>query len=1475
MVLISIIMSLFIAIQDPIFQKFTIRIAGGYLSSKTGTEIQIGSLNIDPKFTIHLEQVTIKDLKNNDLLKVESLKVKPLMEELIHGDVHIEKVELKDAEAHLITYEGEDHMNLQFLIDAFATDKKSDKGSVPIRIDKILVDGLDFQFWNQNKDKPERREQHLMDYSNLDLKGIQLDMEGLNIDGDVISGTIHNLAAAEASGFEIKQLQSQVNVSPRGILLDGLEIATNNSMLNLDLHMLYPGYHAFKSFVDSVTFDTKIHQTDLLLSDIGPFTKVLYEMPDRIQFEGLFQGPIQHFEVNELKLDLGKETHFEGDLSMHPLDFFNGEHRLTIEKMHYSIEDLANFRLPGKNQTIPIPEQLAALKRGTIRGVFNGSYKDFRTRLFASSEVGAVSVNLRKYDNEFGHHVFESDIEGEQLNIGVLANSPKILGNIDISANVKGHQSSHDGLDLDINGNVFNASLLGTMLNEISMNGNLHKNIFNGIINIDDEKLRLDFDGRIDFSNPQALGGDFQANIASADLKRLNLVKDRETASLNASILARGTNFNNFNKAEGSLLIQGLEYKDNKGALIMEELEASIVNDNLMQKKINVDCDFFDFEMAGKMDFTTMATAFKQYVTSYVEIPQWTEELEKFEKSKKSSDQDFIVDLNIKNPKPLTQFFLPSLSIAKNTSLKGTFTSRSHSLNLTLRSKQVQFNNIRINNIECKSFSSPRRAITRLNLDQIILRDSTRYDSTKIAIDNFAIINTLYNDSIQTDLVWDDNGPEEHNKAFVRTYFHPDLEGGAITISQADILVNDTMWHLKKDGFVDFENGRVLFKDIELGTDQQHLTLDGHMPYHAEDTLSVTFDQFDLSTFDFLFKGMGFDLDGRIFGNAVVSDMKENLSLIADLGIQQLGLNGETYGDAKIHSIWDNVQEAVRTNVELLNQNHKTLELTGSYYTKKENDNLDFKLNVDSLNLSIISPFLVGVVERVQGNCQGGLTIQGALNRPDIQGAIRIYDGGCKINYLNTFYTFSPTIEITNKLISFSDLSLTDTLGNSALVFGRISHDHLKDMSLNFRLFPDNFLAMATNANLSPSFYGNAIASGMVEVSGPVNDLKLSINALTNKGTVMTIPLGGKSTVSKHEFITFVTKDDPSLDEEVKEEKVTKKQKNNLAIDLNLDVNDNAQIKISLPNNLGSLEAKGNGNIKLGVVSKALTLIGDYVIKDGSLALNIQNVLRRNFTLEPGSSIHWTGDPVNGTINATGVYQTKVAISTLGLGDSLNSSNNNVKVECLVRLKNKLMNPDISFGLRFPGASEDLQQAVFSVIDTTNQAEVLLQSIYLMVMNSFNYSGAASSNYYGFVTTSLNDFVSQFTNDLDINFNYRPGDEYSNEEMTVALKKQLFEDRVTIETNFGVSSNYNTNSTNIIGDFNADVKITKDGRLSAQIFNRSNYNNFYYQYSYYKMAPYTQGIGLSYGRSFDRFKDLFKKRKPKVVSDRPLNIRQP
>ena len=270
----------------------------------------------------------------------------------------------------------------------------------------------------------------------------------------------------------------------------------------------------------------------------------------------------------------------------------------------------------------------------------------------------------------------------------------------------------------------------------------------------------------------------------------------------------------------------------------------------------------------------------------------------------------------------------------------------------------------------------------------------------------------------------------------------------------------------------------------------------------------------------------------------------------------------------------------------------------------------------------------------------------------------------------------------------------------------------------------------------------------------------------------MTIPLGCNTGVKKHEFITFVDKaaqlEETEDEAETSQDNVNKTKSFNIG--MNLGVNNNAQIRITLPGNLGNMEAKGEGHIQLGLSSNNMSLIGEYMISEGSLSLNIQDYIKRNFSLEPGSTISWTGDPINGTINATGVYQTKASIGSLGLVDTTSMNSRNVKVECLVHLKNKLMNPDITFGIRLPNASEDLQQAIFSVIDTTNQSNVFTQTIYLLALNSFNFGGNIDS-YGGFISSQLNDWISQFNTGFDINVNYKPGSELSNEEMTVALKK--------------------------------------------------------------------------------------------------------
>ena len=363
MVFLSIITSIFVAIQDPIIQKFTIRIAGGYLSSKTGADIRIGRLYISPDFTIELEQFLVKDLKDNDILWVKELKVRPVMEDIIHGKIHVTRVELTDAHANLITYEGEDHMNFQFLIDAFASDKEkeeSDNNTV-VTVDRILLKALDFQLWNQNQDDSVKTAKGLMDFSHLVLTDINLDAEGLEIIGDSINAAIHHLAVTDTSGFKLNYLESKVKFYSQGILLDDLRLGTRHSNLQLDLHMFFPSMTAFSSFVDSVRLDANISPSILQVSDMGPFSETLYKMTDPIQLQGWIKGPISNFSIDGLNFAIGKHTSFEGSIALQPMNLDRGKQQLNIKKLDYSIEDLANGHIPTATGTIPIPSALEPL----------------------------------------------------------------------------------------------------------------------------------------------------------------------------------------------------------------------------------------------------------------------------------------------------------------------------------------------------------------------------------------------------------------------------------------------------------------------------------------------------------------------------------------------------------------------------------------------------------------------------------------------------------------------------------------------------------------------------------------------------------------------------------------------------------------------------------------------------------------------------------------------------------------------------------------------------------------------------------------------------------------------------------------------------------------------------------------------------------------------------------------------------------
>lgn len=169
---------------------------------------------------------------------------------------------------------------------------------------------------------------------------------------------------------------------------------------------------------------------------------------------------------------------------------------------------------------------------------------------------------------------------------------------------------------------------------------------------------------------------------------------------------------------------------------------------------------------------------------------------------------------------------------------------------------------------------------------------------------------------------------------------------------------------------------------------------------------------------------------------------------------------------------------------------------------------------------------------------------------------------------------------------------------------------------------------------------------------------------------------------------------------------------------------------------------------------------------------------------------------------------------------------------------------------------------IFANLDTTNASVVNEQMISLLVLGTFSYSNAGNVNLassgYSILTNQLSGMLSKMSDKFDIGVNYKPGDAVSQQEFEIALSTQLFNDRLSIDGNLGMTYDQSQgNASNIVGDVDITYKITEDGRWLLKVFNHSNANSWYYYNNYDKISPYTQGVGVAFKKEFNNINELF------------------
>jgi hypothetical protein len=1463
LIVIVIVTTIIVLVNNENFQRYLAEKVSVEATRALGVPVTVERIKLGHYLRFEFHGVLALDQQNDTLIQADQLKLRVSEFNTLSKVMRFSDVMAINLRFGLITHKGDTLPALTQIINNLSDTAASTEKPWQIQIGALDLRNGRFLLENRNEAPAEEG----VDFNYLDLEQIDAQLDEFMVRDDTIFANIRYLDAKEKSGFIVRRMQSRMQVSSRGIQGELTQIVTPHSKLDFSFELNYNDYDAFSDFYDSVQFDATFLKSKLSMVDLSFFSPGMKPVNNHLTMQGDFYGRLSDMYARDIVFNYGDSSYYRGYLKIKGLpDTDNLEMRALVDDFYVTRADFSTLKL-HQGDPFELPEPLQKLSYLSVQGEFEGAPDNFYALATLNTNLGKLEIDLRLKDTLDDQKVYHGHLMAKALNAGQLLGQEDDLGTLDLSATINGRGLDKATLAADVDGYINSLQFRGNTFDSIRIAGKVEGERFGGSVNIKDDLIHFAFNGIADFSEENA-AFKFKANITDAYLTKLHLIDIPDDEARITTTLQADFTGNHVDSVMGEAFLSALTYHQDDFVYHLDTLKLLAQQQDSI-KAIRIRSDFLDGNIEGDFYVSAMGKSFMTTLARYMPAlypePDTLEQLH-------SLDFDF----HFKDTQGLSHIFLPQLKVAPGTKITGNYNSSNADLQAQIVSDSVVFNEIRFFGLDFQAAREEGlyKTITRFR-DVVFAGHNNKEEELRLGLERMSLENTFDQDSVRYALKWDDLDDTLRNKADIRGSLEViSPEHFKHRITHSEIMVNDSMWHVAKDNFLGVKDSVLTLRNLALFHGRQRVAINGVFSPNPEDAVDLSFDDFDVANFDLFLAASGISLEGIINGELIFSNLTNVPRFTGNLDIADLYFNNEKMGDMTLYSTWVDSLNALQVQSDIVytgrSGSRDLLTLEGAYFpaTALASDSLNFRGEIKNFSINTLQPFFDDFLSEMSGFASGEVNVQGSSSRPQVTGDIGLVRSGLRVSFLNTKYYLADNIILKPEAIEFDSIMLYDTLGNTALLNGKIRHQYFDDFFLDIHISPQKFAGLNTNISHNKMFYGTAFASGNVDITGPMSDISMSVKARPDENTNIVIPISTGESTAESDFITFIDKT------EEKKESITFNPANSSGfnMDFQLDINPNARAEIILPFQMGNIVGRGTGNMRMEINSSGdFNMFGDYFIEEGVFIFRLQNILKNTFTIRRGATISWSGDPYDADINITAVYKARPSLKGLPAAESVDPelTSERVPVDCIITLKNKLFNPTIDFSIELPNADAKVRELVYSSIDTTNTAEMNKQMLYLLVLNSFSVSGLDNNLSSGFgaqsfelLSNQISSWLSQISKDVDIGINYNPGDSYTSEELEVALSTQLFDDRVSIDGNFGMSGmQERTNANNIVGDVNVEVKITRDGRFRIRAFNRTNNTEL--------LAiddPYTQGVGVFYRKEFDTLSELFRKKRSREAN---------
>ena len=1352
-----------------------------------------------------------------------------------------------------------------FSLEVYSKDKKEVPVSSSETNWKVILNQItskDNSLLFETGNKPPSK--NTFDPDHLEYNKLTLSANGLLYSSDSIKISVTKFSAIDQNNFAIINCEANFRMDQHSISIRRLKAQTSCSTIDADLELRY---YSFASVLDSLQFnDLKLDLRNLSLknSDLLYFKPNLNLQPffkasqNVTTVSGIIRGQMNDLSAKNLVIKTGINTKVETDFIIKGLPKIKSSSfnfpNLSILSGKKDIVMMAGSYIPD---IIDIPEKI------NMKVVFKGKMKSFESTVNMTSNFGNANLVAAVDAAEN----FNCKVRMNSFDVGRFLKDTILYGPVSLTAEATGQGLDLNTIKAKIKGEAMQIHLNNYTYHNLKLDGTVTGKEFEGKINLNDENAVFDFDGLVNL-NPNKKRYKFNLVLKGADLQKLKITKKDARIAFVAAADFKGETREKMN---GIAEITNFVVASQGKTYVLNSFFSAIVNEPNKSEN-DLSSSLIGLKYNGTVSPDKIPGALSQFLNKYFPV---TDSTLKF---RNNESANFNFEIRLHNHPILSEVLLPQLKEFEPGIILGSFDNQKNELKLNAKINKIVYGTTEISDftVEVKS-------------DETALKykiSSSSISNAQVKLDNFSLEGELASNKIFANIS-STNG--KNKKLLIRSQITREKMNYKIKFDPKELYVLNNRWDISNDHFIEFGKKGFLIHHFFINHAENQINI-ASVHDQFNDDLNIEIKNFRIDDISRIIEKDSSLVKGIVDGNILLKRVNNSYGLVADAKISNLFVLEAPIGNLTVKAE-NSSYEKFNVNVNLSGAENN-LTANGYFIPNGGDNSIRINTSIQSLSLKAVQAFSLGQLKESSGTLSGNILFEGKASAPDITGEIVFSNAIIKPTFLNNRLELKhETIQLKKDGIYFNSFKMQDAFQHSAIIDGSVQMKQLSDYIFNLQVNAKDFLLFNTTVKDNKEFFGRMIIDSRLNIIGPIKSLIMDAKVKIKKGSNFTfsVPEDKLTTDKGENVVEFdnTLKFNPIL---YRGEKKGGQTSGMTGFDLSsiIEIDKQATLRLLMdPSSTDSLVVKGDAALSFAMDrSGKMSLTGAYNLIEGSYLVSLESVIKKKFDIDAGSTIIWNGDPLDAEISINARYSVRaspydlVADQLSGLSD-IDKGGYKQRYPFLVilKLRRQILLPEISFSIQLPAEDKGiLGGAVNQKLSMLNEDESALnkQVFALLVLGRFVQENPFQTESTGtstiirstvgkFLSAQLNQLSSKILPGIELNFDIQSYDDYQSglakgrTQVEIGVKKQLFNERLSVQLGGAVDVEGERVKQNSASDITSDVtveyKLTGEGSFRLKGFRHNQYEGAI------EGQLVETGIGLVFVRDFNRWNRIFMSQK--------------